>query len=84
MTKINEAVEVRERVQDGELIPISAEDKRAATLLAAQMEEVMTGKPTLHALLAIQILSVSTIEVIAGKEWAKALDDVFKQIPIED
>jgi hypothetical protein len=43
VTKISEAVELRERVQDGELIPISAEDKRAATLLAAQMEEVMAG-----------------------------------------
>lgn len=84
MTKISEAVELRERVQDGELIPISAEDKRAATRLAAQMNDVIAGKPILHALLAVQILSVSSVEAIAGKEWSKALDDVFKQIPIED
>jgi hypothetical protein len=76
--------EWRERVEDGELIRISAEDKHAATILAARMDELMAGQPILHAQLAVQILATSTIEGIAGKEWAKALDDVFKQIPIED
>jgi len=82
--KISDAVELRERVEDGELIPISAEDKQAATIIAAHMEEHMTGRPMLQAFLAVEILAVSTVEGIAGKEWAKALHDVFKQIPIED
>ena len=76
--------EIRERVVDGELITISAEDKRQAGNLAAMMDEHLSGKVTMiQALLAVQILSVHTVEFVAGREWASALNEVFKQIPIE-
>jgi len=75
--------EWRERVEDGELIRIRAEDKQAALLLAARMEELLVGLPTLQVLLAVQMLATTTVEGIAGREWGKALDNVFKQIPID-
>ncbi len=82
--KISDAAEVRERVEDGELIPISVEDKRAAMELAYHMGEVLVAQPTLHCQLAVEMFSVSVVERIAGPDWAKALKEVFKQIPIED
>jgi hypothetical protein len=81
--RIDQAIEVRERLQDGELIPISAEDKQAALRLAAAMDEVIAGQPILRALLALEILTKHTVEFMAGKEWSKALEEIFRQIPIE-
>jgi hypothetical protein len=79
---ISEKDEWRERIEDGELIRIKAEDREAARTLAVRMDEILNGQNYLRALLAVQILSTSVVEGMAGKEWARALDDIFKQIPV--
>jgi hypothetical protein len=74
--------EWRERVEDGELIPVEAEDKQAAEVLADQMFSILEGRQAIHALLAVQILSNKIVTEVAGKAWAKALDAVFRVVPI--
>ena len=75
--------EWRERVEDGEMIRIKAEDRSAALSLAARMEEQIASKPWLHVFLAVEILATSVVEEMAGQAWGKAVRDVFKQIPVE-
>ena len=76
--------EFRERVEDGELIRIKAEDRAAADQLAAQLLQGLIGQPQLQAFLAVEILVTDIVQEIAGEEWARAIKDVFKHIPVED
>jgi len=76
-------VEYRERVVDGELVTVTAEDKAAAEEMAAQMGSSLAGQPYLRVALALEILTCRVFGDMAGPEWAKALSAVFKQIPID-
>ena len=76
-------MEYRERVVDGEIIPISEDDTRASVALAEEMEAVIGRASHLRCILAVEVLVRSVVGSIAGDEWARAIEDVLAQIPID-